>query len=80
MRRTQIYLTRDETEGLRSISGETGKSQSALIREAIDCYLALHLDHRDRMRKARGIWRTRTDLPNFERLRAELDREPPSAE
>ena len=36
MVRTQIYLTEREQKALRSMSSLTGKSQSELIREALD--------------------------------------------
>lgn len=36
MIRTQIYLTEQEQTALRGLSSKTGKTQSQLIREAID--------------------------------------------
>jgi len=35
MRKTSVYLTDDEAEGLRRLSAMTGKSQADLIREGI---------------------------------------------
>lgn len=39
MVRTQIYLTKFEQERLQKLSRQTGRSQSDLIREAIDDFL-----------------------------------------
>jgi Arc/MetJ-type ribon-helix-helix transcriptional regulator len=76
MIRTQIYLTEAEQEGLRTLSRQTGRSQSELIREAID-RLIMHARKTNRLeylRQAHGIWAERTDLPDFAALRRELDR------
>jgi Ribbon-helix-helix protein, copG family len=75
MVRTQIYLTENEKATLESISKETGKTQSELIRTAIERFIG-DFEPRDRLsllRQARGIWRDRTDLPDFQELRRELD-------
>lgn len=74
MVQTQIYLTEVEQEALRSLAQTTGRSQSELIREAIDAMLERQkpMDRRAAMRRARGLWSDRTDLPNFRELREEL--------
>lgn len=76
MVRTQIYLTAEERAALKSIAQQTGKKQSELIRQAIDSFLARY-SPRERaalFKPARGMWRGRTDLPDFRALRRELDR------
>lgn len=76
MVRTQIYLTSAEQKGLRTLSKRTGRSQSDLIREAVDAYL-VHDKASDRaasLRQARGLWRDRNDLPDFAALRKSFDR------
>jgi predicted DNA-binding protein len=39
MLRTQIYLSEAERQGLLALALRSGRSQSALIREAIDAFL-----------------------------------------
>lgn len=76
MVRTQIYLTEDEQQALRVLSRRTGKTQSELIRQAVDQMLEQHQVH-DRtsmLRQARGLWSGREDLPDFALLRREWDR------
>lgn len=74
MLRTQVYLT--EQYALRGIAGSTGKSQSALIREAVDRMIEqAGTNSRDFiMAEAAGMWRNRDDLPDFVALRRESGR------
>ena len=82
MIRTQIYLRQTEKSALEQLSRQTGKSQSALIREAIDNLISRHYpqDRRQLLQQARGMWQDHTDLPDFKRLRQEMDRFSPPAE
>jgi len=76
MVRTQIYLTERERERLAVIARITGKRQSVLIREAVD-RLIEQSDSRRRetvLREAAGIWKHRTDLPDFKAVRSQWDR------
>jgi len=76
MVRTQIYLTERQRDELAAIAKTAGKKQSELIREAVD-----HLiDQASRSRRkavlgeAAGMWKDRTDLPDFKATRVEWDR------
>ena len=76
MQRTQIYLSEAERQGLQVLAQQSGRSQSHLIREAIDSFLARHQPQSrlSSLQQARGLWRQRTDLPDWTSLRQELDR------
>jgi hypothetical protein len=76
MVRTQIYLTQAEQNALSELSCATGRSKSDLIREAIDQMVARQrpVDRLSLLRRGRGIWKHRSDLPDFAALRRELDR------
>ena len=78
MQRTQIYLSAAERQGLQALALRSGRSQSALIRDAIDAFLRQHQPRERlvRLRQARGLWAQRTDLPDWSALRRELDRSP----
>jgi predicted DNA-binding protein len=73
--RTQIYLTEDERQALKSMAVSTGRKQSELIREAIDQMIEKYqIDSQTRLRQqAKGMWKDRTDLPDLA-VRREWDR------
>jgi hypothetical protein len=76
MVRTQIYLTELQRNELATIAKTVGKKQSELIREAIDRLIdQTGSRHRKSvLREAAGIWKGRTDLPDFKAIRADWDR------
>ncbi len=76
MVRTQIYLTEHQRSELAAIAKTAGKKQSQLIREAIDRLIEQAGSSRREaaLRGAAGIWKDRTDLPDFKAMRAEWDR------
>ena len=76
MVRTQIYLTERQRDELTAIAKTAGKKQSELIREAVDRLIDLSSRSRREavLREAAGIWKDRTDLPDFKATRSEWDR------
>jgi Arc/MetJ-type ribon-helix-helix transcriptional regulator len=76
MIRSQIYLTEAERNSLKLISKETGRTQSDLIREAIDTLISKvnKKNNSKRRQEAFGLWKDRDDFPNIKELRNEFDR------
>jgi hypothetical protein len=76
MVRTQVYLTEREREELAALSEVTGKKQSELIRQAVDCLIEQSAaKRRDAvLQRAAGMWKDRDDLPDFTAVRADWDR------
>jgi hypothetical protein len=72
----QITLSNSEGAALQAMTVATGKTQEAIIHEAVQQFLgtAPPEDRLSLLRQARGIWQDRTDLPDFRALRAEMDR------
>lgn len=77
MERTQIYLTTHQRDELNAIAKSSGKKLSELIREAVDSLIdRMGRDHKKEvLRKTAGMWKDRKDLPDFEAIRTEWDRE-----
>ena len=80
MLRTQIYLTGQEKSGLDFISHETGTSQSALIRKAIDKLIEEYSDSNEQAEEnflaGCGIWAKRPESDfDYKKLRDESDRD-----
>lgn len=75
MERTQIYLTSEEREALRSIAERRGQTQSEVIREAIDLYI-VHVSQDSRQQildETFGAWADHEDPPDIEAIRKEWD-------
>jgi len=69
-------LTERQRDELTAIAKAVGKKQSELIRDAVDLFIDQAGQNRREavLRQAAGIWKDRTDLPDFEATRAEWDR------
>lgn len=78
MLEAELDLTEQKRIALQEISRRTGKSEGQLIREAIDQLIASFQSNArpELMRKARGIWKDRQDLPALNELRSEWNRVP----
>jgi hypothetical protein len=76
MVRTQIYLTEEEKAGVDAVAKTTAKTQSEIIREAVDLFLDLTRGDRRTtiLGEAAGMWKNRRDLPDFEAARRSWDR------
>jgi len=76
MVRTQVYLTEEERDGLEAVAKSTNKKQSEILREAVDRFLDLaKRNHRKAiLNAAAGMWRGRSDLPDFAASRRSWDR------
>lgn len=77
MIRTQIYLTEQEREALSALSLATGRAQSEIIREALDQFIIQGNPARRKaiLARAAGMWKDRQDLPDFDALRKQWDRD-----
>lgn len=76
MVRTQIYLTDEERRTLARLAKKHGRTQSELIREAVDTYVARQdvVNRKEVLARAAGLWKRRKDLPDFAALRREAQR------
>jgi hypothetical protein len=75
MAEIEVNLSENEQKALREIALRTGKSEGELIHDAVDTLIKQGRHTRNAgMSQARGIWKDRNDLPDFGKIRRELDR------
>jgi Arc/MetJ-type ribon-helix-helix transcriptional regulator len=62
--RTQVYLTEQQDQGLKRLAKRSGRSQSQLIRDAIDRLIESEPqpDWKAALRSAAGIWADRPEI------------------
>jgi hypothetical protein len=73
MVRKQVYLTEEQNQLLARRAEQAGRSQSALIREALDRFDSVQ-EREARsavLRQTAGLWAERDDLPDWKALRFE---------
>ena len=78
MIRTQIYITEEEKKGLEAVANSQGVSQSNLIRQAIDNFLARtnKLNKIAILDEIAGTWSDKKDIPDIRDLRTGWQRRP----
>jgi len=72
----QIPLTEAADRALSELADQTGRRREDLLREAVEQFISRHkaADRLQLLRRGRGLWKGRDDLPSLESLRAEMDR------
>jgi predicted transcriptional regulator len=78
MNRTQIYLSPAQQKALKAMAARTGRTQSELIRDAIDRFVGQRKasERVAVIKRSAGLWKGRKDLPDFTAVRREADRVP----
>jgi predicted transcriptional regulator len=73
-----IELSEKEHRALESLAKDTGKSAQTIVKEALEEVLrdASTFDWKAAIGRGEGLWENRDDLPDFEQLRKEWDRDP----
>ena len=76
MTTAQITLTDEESQTLQELCQLKGVAPEVLLHEAVESYLGRHQSgHRLlALRRGRGLWSQRDDLPSLTELRREWDR------
>jgi hypothetical protein len=77
MTQTQVTLPDNLDSMLASFALEKGKKKEDIIVEAVEAYIHKTLTPEEiltKRRKAFGMWKDRTDLPDFDALRRSMDR------
>lgn len=76
MATAEINLTEFERDALKALANQTGRTEAELLHEAVERLLndANGKDRLALLRKGKGIWKDRNDLPDLRELRAELER------
>jgi len=79
MIRTQVYLSKEQEQALKSLALASGTRQSELIREAVDLLLAekniLHGQWKQTLHDMKGIWSDdKNATQRMQAIRKEFDR------
>lgn len=73
MQPDQMLLSPADSAAVRQLAQRTGKPETELLHEAVAQLLqqATAANRLAALRQARGMWTDRTDLPDFDQLRAQ---------
>ena len=81
MTSAQITLTPTQSAALAAVSRSQGKTPDEILCEAVEVFLVKHHHtssktecRLSKLKKGRGIWKDRDDLPALEKLRKEWQR------
>lgn len=76
METVTLELSSEDRVLLSSLAQDRGLTESQVVHEALTQLVGgmTNEERLRRFRQARGIWKDRTDLPDWEALRAECDR------
>ena len=79
MATAQVEISQSQLAALEQLARDTGRTQDELLREAVDRLLEEAgvdaIDWRALLRSGEGLWEYREDLPDFDEIRRELDRD-----
>lgn len=75
MHRTQVYLTEAEHRAIKALARRSGRSFAAVMRDAIDAYIARDRAHdlQDAIETSHGCWRGRETGVDLRTLRQEWE-------
>lgn len=74
---TTIQLTEGNSEKLKELCLRTGKTLDELLNEAVERLAESEHSAQDwkaALMQAAGLWKDRTDLPDFDQVRRSMDR------
>ncbi len=78
MTTAQIVLTDLQMDALHKLSAKTGRAEDELLQEAVNKLIGEAKGDKQNwlqsLRKTKGIWKDRDDLPDFRQMRKEFDR------
>jgi hypothetical protein len=76
METVTLEMTPEDRSLLSHLAQDRGLTESQVVHEALTQLVGgmTNEERLRRFRQARGIWKDRTDLPDWEALRAECDR------
>ncbi len=76
-----VQLNRKNSEAAEGLARETGRTPEQLVNEAFERYVAelspeaSAADWKASIMQAAGLWKDRSDLPDFDELRKSWDRD-----